>query len=204
MNKPGINTWISRIYESGDEHAFRSLVELLSPALQTYALTFVHQPEIAEELVSDVWVNLWHRKSELANIQHIRAYLFRAVKNRALTYLRKKSLPSAQLGEEWMESPTSALPQTPESHLISAELFQVMDQAIQDLPANCQRSFRLVKEEGMSYREAAKTMDITENTLKTHLRRAIEKLRKKLSEYQSVSRFSMFFFFFCHLIHAWM
>jgi RNA polymerase sigma-70 factor (ECF subfamily) len=179
---PQITEWQARISQQGDVHAFRNLVEYFSTPLHAYAYTLVQRKELAEEIVSDIFVKIWRRHQELDQISNIQGYLFRAVKHQAISYLRTEqnrfsAIPLA-------EQPENA--DSPEAGLLFDELQTVMDQAIEGLPTTCRRSFQLVREEGLSYREAASQLNISENTLKTHLRRAIKKLRKSWLGYQAV------------------
>ena len=176
---------IQRISEAGDLHAFRQVVETYSPSLTTYARTFLRQPGLAEEAVSEVWVKIWRRRTALGAVQHLQAYLFRAVKHQALNareqaarrpFVSLEDLPVEPVtGEEGAGSPLSQL----EVH----ELRHLMEEAIAALPPGSLAAFRLVREEGLSYQEAADTLGISLNSLKTQLGRAMKRLRETLSQY---------------------
>lgn len=173
-----------RIAHGQDIEAFRWLVEKYSRQLFSYAIVFVKKEELAEEIVSDVWLKIWHAREQLPKIESLSSYLFIVTKNQSLTYINSRQLRQERdlISIEHTVVQEPLIEQTPHTDLEREELKRTLDSVLSQLPENSQRAFRMVKEEGLSYQEAASKMDITINTLKTHLRRAIKKLRLQLRE----------------------
>src|ERR1700761_5033626 len=85
-----IHLW-KLICQHDDEQAFESLFYLLNEPLIKFSVMYVHQREAAEEIVSDVFVKCWINRRLLENVQRMDTYLFVAVKNQSLNYLKKYS-----------------------------------------------------------------------------------------------------------------
>lgn len=145
-------------------------------------MLYLTNKEPAEEVVSDVFTNVWLSRKNLQHIGNPEVYLFVAVKNRSLNYLKQFSRHHmVSLGAGDAEMLLSAL--CPEKETEQRELREKMNEAIASLPRQCQLVFRLIKEDGMKYKQAAVILQISPRTVQTHLFRAIEKLRESLQPY---------------------
>src|SRR5215207_2149794 len=81
--------WVERI-RAGDEAAFEALFRALAPGLCTLVTRYVHSRDIAEEIVQDLFLDIWTRRAELAIDRSIAAYLFGAARNRALNHAKRE------------------------------------------------------------------------------------------------------------------
>ena len=182
MAFPNPTELLNRIATQDDREAFRLLVEGYSARLYSYALVFIKNKELAEEIVSDIWIKVWKLRAQLPGIESLSGYLYTAVRNQAHTY-RTRIDNNPTLGGDHSSGSDLFAPSenmTPQNSLELSELTDLLDKEISSLPDACQEAFRLVKEDGKSYQEAASEMGISVNTLKTHLRRAMKKLRTSL------------------------
>ncbi|GAB4425819.1 MAG: RNA polymerase sigma-70 factor [Bacteroidia bacterium] len=163
-----------------DHQAFGVLVEHYSARLTSYAQTFVRQSVLAEEVVSDVWVKFWRNRLYAAEIAHLSAYLFRAVRHQSLNTRARDARKAPVETDAWAE--TLADP-APADTLAFDELRQILDRAVAQLPTGSREAFVLVRQDGLSYQEAADRLGISVNTLKTQLGRALKRLREELGRY---------------------
>lgn len=147
-----------------------------------FSMMYVHQKEAAEEIVSDVFVKCWLNRKSLADILNMDTYLFVAVKNQSLNYLKKYSHLHLVQVEDTQEI---KLIKTfnPQEALEKKELLFKMEQSIEALPQQCRIIFRLIKEDGIKYKEVAEILNISPRTVQTQLFRAMKKLHAVLSEY---------------------
>lgn len=178
-NIPGL--W-NLICNHDDDKAFESLFHLLNNKLTRFCILYVHQKEIAEEIVSDIFVRCWLNRKTLTEIQNPASYLFVAVKNLSLNHLKKfSSIHLVELedgnGAEMVDL------NNPQKEFEKKELFLKMDEAIATLPRQCRIVFRLIKEDGMKYKEVAEILNISPRTVQTQLFRAIKKLSVVMYEY---------------------
>jgi len=181
-----LNLW-KRISLHDDEQAFESLFYLLNTPLIKFCLMYVHQKEAAEEIVSDVLVKCWLNRKSLATIQKPDTYLFVAVKNQSLNYVKKYSHIHLVQIEDTNELKFSR-PFNPQEELEKKELVFKLEQSIEALPQQCRIIFRLIKEDGIKYKEVAEILNISPRTVQTQLFRAMKKLSVVLSDHLNPGR----------------
>jgi RNA polymerase sigma-70 factor (family 1) len=148
-------------------------------------LLYVLRKEPAEEVVSDIFVKCWLDRDNLLQVQNPEVYLFVAVKNQALNYLKRFShYHLVTVGEIDADEMINSF--YPERDIERRELMFRMNQAIAMLPRQCQLVFKLIKEDGMKYKEVAEILHISPRTVQTQLFRAIAKLRVTLGSIHKI------------------
>ena len=170
------------ICNNDDENAFELFFHILNNSLIKFCVLYVHQREIAEEIVSDVFVKCWLNRKNLTEIQNPETYLFVAVKNQSLNHIKKYSTIHVVQIEE-TNTVEFVNTYNPQKEIENKELIFRMDQAIAGLPQQCRIVFRLIKEDGMKYKEVAEILNISPRTVQTQLFRAIKKLSVVLTQY---------------------
>jgi len=176
-----LNLW-KLISSHDDNRAFESLFHLLNTPLIKFSVMYVHQKEVAEEIVSDVFVKCWMKRKGLAGIKDMDTYLFVAVKNQSLNYLKKYSHMQLVQLEDTNEIKLVKI-LNPQEKLEKKELLFKMEQSIEALPQQCRIIFKLIKEDGIKYKEVAQILNISPRTVQTQLFRAMKKLGLVLSDY---------------------
>lgn len=160
----------------GSQAAFAGLFRLFYPRLHSFCLQYVHVKEVAEEITNDVFVKLWNRRANMGQIDNLSTYLFVAVKNGALNYLKQYS--HIHVAIEDQEGSTGLINRNnPEQELEWKEISFELTQAIEQLPDQCRTVFKLIKEEGFRYKEVAEILGISPRTVETQLFRALKKLQ---------------------------
>lgn len=163
----------------GDEAAFEELFDSFFPGLVSFAASFLKNRQLAEEVTEDVFIKLWQNREQAKGIHNIAVYLYKAVKYVSIDALEKqkkfKSVSFDEIGDAFT---FSYLPQ--EASLINKENCLKIFEAINRLPARCRLIFRLIKEEGMKYREVAQLLGLSEKTVENQMNIAIKKLIEAL------------------------
>lgn len=177
----GVPALWDAICMKGDAIAFEKLFHLLYQRLINFCDLYVHQREAAEEIVADVFVKCWMNRAQLQQVIKPEVYLFVAVKNSALNHL--KTFSSYRITSIDSASQLVNAGNYPEQELEKKELFLKMNMAIAGLPQQCQVIFRLIREDGMSYKEVAEILSISPRTVQTQLCRAMKKLSYVLQGY---------------------
>ncbi|AHF17703.1 RNA polymerase sigma factor [Niabella soli] len=171
----------NRVAYARDQVAYKELFLHFYPMLRKLAVLIIQQEHLAEEIVSDVMTRLWTMETKLAYIDHLKMYLLTATRNTAITYLKKyrreACLPEMMVGDEPVPG------NEPDQHLATKELSLLIERAVKTLPHQCQLVFRLIKEEGLSYKEAGSVLELSQNTLETHMRTALKRLKGALDTY---------------------
>jgi RNA polymerase sigma-70 factor (family 1) len=158
-----------------DELAFEKVYRQYFIRLFRFCFSIVHQKEAAEEIVNDVFLYLWKRREQSGDIRNLEAYLYIATKNLSLNYLRDNHFLhvvdiSEQIGQY------IKLEVTPGSMMESAETIRQMQKAIDELPPRCKLIFKLIKEDGLKYKDVATLLNISVKTVEAQLAIAMKKI----------------------------
>jgi len=178
---------------AGDRAEFAHLVDMYSSPIYRLGLRMLGNPQDAEDVLQNTFLNMLTHLSEFEGRSSLSTWLYRIAANEALMLIRKKKpevhferSEDAEAGENDRELlPTqfvdwSALP---EDELLSGEGKQILDAAIQSLPESLRIVFLLRDVEGLSIKETAEALNLTETNVKTRLLRARLFLREQLSTY---------------------
>ncbi len=165
---------------AGNELAFRRFYHHYFDQLHRFAFTFLRSPEEAEEVVSDVFLKIWLNKEQMAGVQNISTYLYIAVRNTSLNYLEKKHSASHQLKDQYLRIQLCVTASQPDDMLIIKENQLAVENAIDSLPPACKHIFRLVREDGLRYREVAEILGISVNTVNAQMAIAVKKISQSI------------------------
>jgi len=165
-----------------DVKSFEALYYALFNKLFKFCCYYVTQKEIAEDIISEIFVKCWENRKVNLHVINPETYLFVAVRNQSLKYLKKSSeihITELVVSGEYPFSDNN----NPEKELERKELHIKLDNAIEKLPLQAKMVFRLIKENGLRYKEVAEILNISPRTVQTQLFRAIDKLRVTLLTY---------------------
>ena len=170
---------LSERIADGDQQAFRVLFDLYSARLIHFADAIIRTKEGAMEFVDDVFIKLWKQKEHVPSINDIKAYLYTGVKNTALNYLSKRA---SQLTVEPFDHIDIQLSpaQNPAQKMISAEMMEKLHAAVEALPPRCKMIFKLVREDGLRYKEVAKILNVTVATVDAQMVIAVKRIREQV------------------------
>lgn len=178
FNIDGLTKRISK----SDEPAFRIIFEHYYPRLLNYAFVIIKNHESAEDIVLEVLHSVWERRSKISNIDNLSTYLYTCTKNKTLDYHKKQSrLINVGFDDCQYEEYVTHL--NPEIRLINKELIEIIDQAILSLPEKTRMVYRLIKEEGMKYQEAAELLGVSVKTINNQLLSAMKEIRSCTARY---------------------
>jgi RNA polymerase sigma-70 factor (ECF subfamily) len=173
---------LDRISRNGDEKALQQLFELYGDGLLRFSVSIIKKKELAEEVVCDVFFQFWLQRKKASSIENIKAYLFTATKNTTLNYLEKeKRVRFSSLDDISVTLPIDEI--CPETELISVELRNAIEQAIQHLPERCKLIFSLAKIEQFKYKEIAQILGISVKTIDHQLTIAIKKIGETIEQH---------------------
>jgi RNA polymerase sigma-70 factor (family 1) len=164
----------------GDQKAFEQLYHIFHKWLLAVSLAIAREREAAEEIVEDIFFELWQKRVESDQIKSIESYLYVAVKNRSLDYYRKHAKNHFVEIEELNDLDVKI---SPEDIYLFEELRSHIDHAISQLPPKCSEVFRLVKLEGHSYKKVAEILGITPKTVENQLGIAVKRMTLALESY---------------------
>lgn len=175
--------WAEEI-QAGNTHAFSMLFDTYYIPLCQYAYRFCNgNTELAEDIVQEVFVRVWDRRSKWMPKITVKAYLYRSVHNQAISHLRKARHETPM--SDAVEQTTAGTSLTPIQELHNDQLDQRIQQAIQNLPERRREILTLRMIHELSYKEIGEMLQISVNTVDTQLRRALKSLREDLHLFQT-------------------
>ena len=174
------NLYFKSLIANGDQKKFRLMMELTSDELLRFAIGFLKNKEISEEIISDVYVKIWNNRSKLESIKNLKSYLFISVRNGCLSYLRK-SKDDKIVSIECVNEFNFLTLEEHKDESIEKEMLDQIYAAIEKLPCKCKMVFTLAKINGLKYREIAEILEITEKTVNNHLVLAVKKITEQIT-----------------------
>lgn len=166
------------LIRKGGQQAFRRVFDRYYPGMVQYAYRFLYDRSVSEDLVQEIFIDLWENAGSYDVKYSLKAYLFRSVRNRCLNHLKSIEVTDKQ----YLLDITISL-----STDDRVEPFEVEDEAamrakaeaiLEGLPEKMRHIFRLKVIEGHTYAEIATELDISINTVKTQLKRARARITK--------------------------
>jgi RNA polymerase sigma-70 factor (ECF subfamily) len=163
---------------AGDEKAFGIVFHHYRKRIYAYAFHLFENKEMADELVQDVFLKLWLSRDKIPGIVKFDAWLFIIARNRifdTLKLLSREIVINAQIEGGLLPDPN-----TVENQLIDKENEALLNQALGRLSPQQKLIFTLSRNQGMKHEEIASRLNISRNTVKTHLVHALKVLRAAL------------------------
>ena len=175
LMETNVLTQIGERIANDDQLAYRQLFIQFYSKLSRFVMGFTKNKELTDEIVSDVFINIWRRRKNLGEIKNLKLYLYVSAKNTTFNYLKKlhrENLTDLDLVEIELEDPFA----DPGAAMITREMNLKLKAAINELPPRCKLVFTLVKEDGLSYKQTAQLLNISESTVENQISIALKKI----------------------------
>ncbi|HWK07432.1 MAG TPA: RNA polymerase sigma-70 factor [Puia sp.] len=169
----------------GDRIAFTRLYAQYLDHLYKYIFLFTKSPETSEEIIQEVFISIWEHRERLAQVNSFQSYLFRAARNKAVDYTRRRQVEERVLAGYLSEKKET--PETPGEAFDYKAYYHLVQEAIDKLPPRRQMIFRMNTEKGLSHDEIARELDISKSAVKNQLYEAYDFVRGYLSQNGEVS-----------------
>ena len=166
-----------------DKESFERLFKDYFKALTAFSVRFVNDVDDAKSIVHDVFMKLWEKRDEIDLRKSVKSYLFTAVNNRSLNFIRdhkrfvREELIIDQHHDEHWES---------QDNFSTEDIQEKINKTLEKLSPKVREAFYLSRTEGLKYKEIAERMAISVKTVETHMSVALKELRKSLKEYLSI------------------
>jgi RNA polymerase sigma-70 factor (family 1) len=180
MTNDELHRVVMDVVMNGSRKSFKALYYHFYTGMFELARSVTHSAEAAEEIVDDVYLKLWLNREKLSEIRNLKVYLFVCVRNLSLNYL-EKIRGKKYVNIEEIDFEPSDFTSYPEDILHLADLKGMINEAVNSLSPQGKLIFRLVKEEGLKYREVAEILDISVKTVEYHIGTALKRITEKLS-----------------------
>ena len=159
----------------GDQAALKLLYEYYASKLFQFAYAIINSRETAEEIVADVFLQIWNKRERVSTLENLNSYLFITTRNISFSYLRKLSrtktfdFDDAFVAQYQVQT-------TPEEIMIGQEMLTLVNRVINDLPPKCRLIFKLVKEDDLKYREVAELLNLSIKTVENQVGLAFKRI----------------------------
>jgi RNA polymerase sigma-70 factor (family 1) len=176
-------TVIFKEIHAGEQIAFNDLFSAYYDRLLAFAFQYVKQTEVAEEITSELFLKIWLKREQMAEILNPEVYLYVSVKNAALNYLRGMKKHPVMV-EDIHHEEACLLPADHQGlDLEKKELINLLDQAVAALPEQRRMIFKLMKEDGLKCKEVAAILGISTRTVESQVYKAVKTLADQLAPY---------------------
>lgn len=170
--------------------AFDALYGKYSRKLYRFGYSILKSKEDSENLIQDVFLNLWENRHKVEKNASIQSYVFTIAYNSAISILRKKTKDFQFV--EYLKSLQEITEEPANVELEYNELTAKLDMIINELPQRQKEVYLLHKVEGLKYNVIAEQLHISVNTIENHMSRALKTIREKLGDY---SLFAILFWY---------
>jgi len=171
--------------------AFEKLFREYIRPLTVYAIQFVKEQEMAEDIVQSLFMNLYEKKESLQIKNLTKNYLYKSVSNRCLNYLESQKIRMEN--NPFIQDSLISDPDDPLKQVEFIEFENKFLEVLEFLSPKCRQIFEKSRMEGKKNKDIAKELNLSKRTVETHISQALKIMRKKLVKYLPVL---LIFFFF--------
>jgi RNA polymerase sigma-70 factor (family 1) len=175
----------------GNEAAFVQLFYLYRHKLYSYVLKITANPELAQDMVQDVFLKLWKSRSRLDKIENFGAFVFTIAQNQAVNHFRRMTSETLMLSN--IQDHVQVYERSTEEHIDHQEVQNLINEVLQRLPPQQQLVFKLSREQGLKHDEIAMALKISTFTVKNHLAVAIKTIREQLRNKLEIEHLTILF-----------
>ena len=170
-----------RLFEkirAGDEEAFKEFFFIMQPYIISFLYRFTSDKEAANDLCQETFIKFWQSREKINLSLYPKAYLYSIARNLALNFVTRKP-PVTSYDDD--ENLLISLSRNPEKDYDTFALIDDLQKALNKLPERCKTTFILSRFDGFEYSEIADIMNVSLQTVKNQMNKAISVLRKHLS-----------------------
>ncbi|MCL6219954.1 RNA polymerase sigma factor [Zunongwangia pacifica] len=190
----GDNKFLVSQLKKGNEKAFNRLYDKYLLDVYHFSLSLLKSKDHAMEVVQEVFLKIWITRDALDENKNFKSFLLTITKNLSLNILNKATTDLNFRNKIYDNLETQR--STTNEYILSKEYEELKNKAIAELPAGRKKVFLLSREEGKSYQEISEELDISINTVKTHIKKALEGIREYFSKNTDIDLIFLLFFIF--------
>lgn len=172
--------WLGDI-ASGKEEAFCRFFNAFKNKIYSFSFSFTRSSEIAEEITQDVFIKVWTNRESLTRIENIDAWLSAITKNLCFNYLKKLALE--RKATDALQKTQAHSEQNVEEYLSYKDRVSQVAEALDQLSPQQRLIFSLNRDKGLKNEEIAHQLNLSPNTVKTHMVSALRKIRSFLESH---------------------
>lgn len=164
-------------FKRGEEKGFNFFFREYYASLCYFSNSIIKDEAAAEDISTESFIKLWERCGEFESSNHVRAFLYKVVRNASIDWIRKnKKVQDYTKEQSYLGEISEASIQ---QHLIAAETYREVLASIERLPTKCRTIFKMIYLEGKDYTQIAKELGLSINTIRVQKARALAILRRE-------------------------
>lgn len=167
----------------GNKAVYEALFSEYYQSLVRFAESYLFDQQESEDLVQDLFIYIWENAQKVQIHTSIKAYFYQSIRNRCINYLKGLKVKD----KKHLLYLDALMNAEDNVEFFDPELLRVIKDTVDELPTQMSKVFRMKLIQGMKREEIAKEMEISVNTVKTHLKRAKEQVREKLHKKTSIT-----------------
>jgi RNA polymerase sigma-70 factor (ECF subfamily) len=165
--------------------AFDVLYKRYCKRVYKFGYSILKSREDSENLMQDVFLNLWENRHKVEKNSSIKSYVFTITYNSSISIIRRKAKESQFM--EYLKSQQEITVEPVNIELEYTELTNKLDKILQALPQRQKEIYLLHRVKGFKYSEIAESLNISVNTVENHMSRALKSIREKLGNYSLIA-----------------
>ena len=189
MNKKEEDKYLfDKVKNSNCKKSFELLFDKYYSPLCNFTYLFIKDRNICEEVVSDVFVNIWKKRLQIEIRTEFKYYLYKSTKNQLIGHIRKQKPTTSKNNREIIDTDAINL-NSPEALLLKEELNHKIKALFNELPKQAGLVLRLKKIDGLRYKEISELLGISEKTVENHITNAIKRIKLILDEQPELKKY---------------
>lgn len=166
---------------NGDQSAYEELFHTYYAHLCNFAFQFMKEQEASEEIVQDIFYNIWNSRQSLDIQVSIKSYLFSSVRNRCINQL--KQIQTREKYKQYNEQQIAYSENVTHDLATENDLAALIVKSVEELPPERKKIFLLSREEGLKNKDIADKLNISIKTVENQMGKALKFLRTQLVDY---------------------
>lgn len=173
------NNKLIKELKKGNSNAYTFLVEKYNQKLCAYAFSLTHDYDLAQDIVQNVFIRLWHQRAKLKNEFVIQRFLYKLIYNEFIDQYRKMK-STMVIEKKYIDALDAIIEDTDKSRI--EKLINLVKKEIENLPPKCKQTFLLSKQEGLTNIEISEYLNVSIKTVEAQITKAFSIIREKTGE----------------------
>jgi RNA polymerase sigma-70 factor, ECF subfamily len=169
--------------KQGEKDVFKTIYNMYYQRIRLYAISYVDDPDTAEDIVQDLFFYLWEKREEIEILTSLSSYLYRAIHNRCIQYLRHKKVISRYQQIHLLKIKEAEIISQSESDFSYNEIEEIKERIINNLSPKTRNIFQLSRIDNKNNKEIANTLDLNIKTVEYHITKALKSFQLALRDY---------------------
>lgn len=165
--------------QNNEETAFKVLYDRYKRELYHYALPIVRDRQTVQDMIHEIFLRLWERRMKLRVHTKFRAYLFQAMRYKVIDHIERNKYVETYVRHFYLFARRYS--EHADYQVRERMLEGIIEKEIQEMPPKMQRVFRMSRQEELSHAEIARILNISEQSVRSHIKNALRRLRSKLT-----------------------